>query len=227
MPTAVRHCAFCNKPLLLLTALVVLFTGATCSSSGSESDGTRSRLSRVVDGDTIDVDIEGQIKRVRLILVDTPEVHGRVECYGAEASAYVKSLVPIGAVMTLESDVSERDRYGRLLRYVYLSDGRMLNEVLVRDGYATLATYPPDLKYVERIRSAEQYARTSGLGLWSACATTPTRTAGNCDPSYPDVCIPPQPPDLNCGDIPFRDFRVLPPDPHRFDGNQDGIGCQS
>ena len=187
----------------------------------------RASLSRVIDGDTIDVDIGGRIERVRLILVDTPEVHGTVECYGSEASAYVKSLVPGGAIMTLESDVSDRDRYGRLLRYVYLSDGRMLNEVLVRDGYATLATYPPDLKYVDRIRSAEQYARDSGLGLWSACATTPTRIAENCDPSYPDVCIPPKPPDLNCDDIPFRDFRVLQPDPHRFDGNKDGIGCQS
>ena len=77
----------------------------------------------------------------------------------------MKSLVPVGAVMTLERDVSERDRYGRLLRYVYLPDGRMLNEVLVRDGYATLATYQPDLKYVDRIRSVEQYGRDSGLGL--------------------------------------------------------------
>ena len=58
-------------------------------------------------------------------------------------------------------------------------------------------------------------------------APSATPQPQNCDPAYPDVCIPPPPPDLNCGDIPYRRFRVLPPDPHGFDGNKDGIGCES
>jgi micrococcal nuclease len=60
-----------------------------------------------------------------------------------------------------------------------------------------------------------------------AVATPALSPVGNCDPSYPEVCIPPAPPDLDCGDISYRRFRVLPPDPHRFDGNSDGVGCES
>ncbi|HET7092004.1 MAG TPA: hypothetical protein VFI22_00955, partial [Thermomicrobiales bacterium] len=97
------------------------------------------------------------------------------------------------------------------------------------------------------------FARDHRLGLWSACgggpqalaaapstapmslasaagappAKAPAAPAGNCDPSYPDVCIPPPPPDLDCGQITARRFTVLPPDPHRFDGDHDGVGCES
>jgi micrococcal nuclease len=190
----------------------------------------------VVDGDTIDVQLDGRSQRVRLILIDTPEVFGGAECYGAEASSFTKSLLPAGTAVGLERDVSETDRYGRLLRYVYLADGRMVNELIVAGGYAHLYTYPPDVKHVDRIRAAEQAARAAGRGLWSACpgaSATPTvsptivATPSACHPSYPTVCIPPPPPDLDCPQIPYRRFAVLPPDPHRFDGDNDGIGCES
>ena len=65
-----------------------------------------------------------------------------------------------------------------------------------------------------------------GSAGWSGCATPPP-PPGNCDPAYPDVCIPPPPPDLDCSDIPYRNFRVLPPDPHHFDGDGDGTGCEA
>ena len=212
-------------------------------------------LTRVVDGDTIEVSLGGRTEPVRLILIDTPEVFGGTDCYGPEASAFTKSLLPAGTTVRLEKDVSERDRFDRLLRYVYLPDGRMVNEAIVAGGYARLSTFPPDVKYVDRIRAAEQQARNGNRGLWAACAAAPAPTtaptaaptspqppaptvapqpvitaapSGNCHPSYPDVCIPPAPPDLDCGDIPHRRFRVLPPDPHRFDGSDnDGIGCES
>jgi micrococcal nuclease len=90
---------------------------------------------------------------------------------------------------------------------------------------------------------AETAARAVPKGLWAACgvapgptvppagtttsATTTTTSASSCDPSYPTVCIPPPPPDLDCSDISFRNFTVLQPDPHRFDGDKDGIGCES
>jgi micrococcal nuclease len=193
---------------------------------------------RVIDGDTIDVGFDGVIERVRLILIDTPEVSGGVECYGREASARTAALLPVGSTVTLERDVSERDRFDRLLRYMYIADGRMLNEVLVADGFATVATFPPDVKHLDRLREAEAAARAGSRGLWSACAETPTPTAtpqpaattdprAGCDASYPTVCIPRFPPDLDCGDIPFRRFRVVGSDPHGFDRDRDGIGCES
>ena len=167
---------------------------------------------------------------------------------GAEASAFTRELLPLGTAVTLERDVSEVDRFDRLLRYVYLPDGRMANEVIVEDGYAVLATFPPDVKHEARIRAAQTRAREAGRGLWGACVDTPTpaptvvptpapqaTTAPTptqdprvgCHPSYPTVCIPPPPPDLDCGEILFRRFAVVGADPHRFDGDSDGVGCES
>ncbi|HEX7123339.1 MAG TPA: thermonuclease family protein [Gemmatimonadaceae bacterium] len=206
---------------------------------------------RVVDGDTLEVRIGGQVATVRIIGVDTPETvdpRQPVMCYGPEASAYTRQLVDQAAGrILLEKDVSETDRYGRLLRYVWLEhpDGRrMLNYELVAQGYAQVSTYPPDVRYQELFLQAQREAQAAGRGLWGACggfgvpAVTPTPvpvptptaappSRGNCSPAYPDVCIPPPPPDLDCGDIPYRRFTVLPPDPHGFDRDGDGVGCES
>lgn len=121
----------------------------------------------VVDGDTIDVNINGVVSRVRYIGINTPEtVHPTraVECFGTEASARNKLLVA-GKYVGLEKDVSETDKYGRLLRYVYV-DGEMVNELLVREGFANVSTYPPDVRYTERFLTAERLARAEGKGLW-------------------------------------------------------------
>jgi micrococcal nuclease len=196
---------------------------------------------RVTDGDTIRVEIEGAEYRLRYIGVNTPETvdpRGPVEWMGHEASQANTDLVA-GKEVVLEKDISEVDRYDRLLRYVWLHDSDgwlMANEELVRNGYAEVSTYPPDVKYVDRFLVAQNTARQAGLGLWGTPQLpdpvpqeTPLGIGGvpGCDPSYPDVCIAPSPPDLDCGDIPFRRFTVLPPDPHRFDGDFDGIGCES
>ena len=225
-------------------------------------------LISVSDGDTIRVDIGGGVETLRLILIDTPETHdpnNPPECYGAEATAFLKELLPVGSQLYLESDVSERDRFGRLLRYVWLDRGDevyLVNEAMVGSGYAAQSTFPPDVKYEERIQEAARFAREHGYGLWSACQTDaegdtneldgaeaepvpgkrPPRTpapkqtevvdstggVAGCDPSYPNLCIPAPPPDLDCGyvyDQGFRHITVLPPDPHNLDGNHDGIGC--
>ena len=102
----------------------------------------------MVDGDTIRVHLDGSVQRVRLILIDAPEVGDNLECYGDEATRFVEALLPAGASVRLERDVSETDRFDRLLRYVYLDDGRMLNELLVAEGFAHVATFPPDLKHL-------------------------------------------------------------------------------
>ena len=108
----------------------------------------------------------------------------------------------------------------------------MVNELLVAEGFAQPSTFPPDVKYQQRFLAAQQAARDANRGLWGGCQTAPHPVAGQpggtCHPSYPTVCIPPPPPDLDCGQITFRRFTVLPPDPHRFDGSDnDGIGCET
>ena len=124
-------------------------------------------VTRVVDGDTIDVLIDGENKRVRYIGVNTPEtVHPSkpVECFGAEASNRNKELVA-GKQVRLVKDVSETDKYGRLLRYVYVDDV-FVNLILIKEGYANASTYPPDVVYNDVFREAEQEARESEVGLW-------------------------------------------------------------
>lgn len=140
-------------------------------SQTSEREGTPSAVSEqkimVVDGDTIDVDGV----RVRYIGMDTPELgHGRAadDCFAKESADYNRNLVANGG-LRLEKDVSETDKYGRLLRYVYLSDGRMVNEELVKQGYAKVATYPPDVRNAERFRQLEREAKAGGRGLWGKC----------------------------------------------------------
>lgn len=180
----------------------------------------------VVDGDTIDVTVDGVEYRVRYIGIDTPEtVHPTrgVEPYGKEASVRNVQLVE-GKTVYLEKDVSETDQYGRLLRYVWLEDGSMVNETLVAEGYAQVATYPPDVRYTDRFTELQRVARAEGRGLWVTAESASTE--GGCDAAYPDVCIPPPPPDLDCGEMEHRNFQVLPPDPHRFDGDKDGVGCE-
>jgi micrococcal nuclease len=223
--------------------------------------GVQARVVRVIDGDTIEVDraLDGRAA-VRYIGIDTPETVAPgqpVGCFGREASDRNKELVE-GKTVFLEKDVSETDQFGRLLRYVYLADGQMVNELPVSGGYAQASTYPPDVKYQDRFTAVQQQAREAGKGLWGpACAPTPTPVpptavpptsvpppalaptqarpapttppppSGNCSPAYPGVCIPPPPPDLDCPQIPHRRFQVLPPDPHGFDADHDGIGCET
>lgn len=125
-------------------------------------------VTRVIDGDTIEVEINGEKKRVRYIGIDTPEtVHPSkpVKCFGKEASDRNKELVT-GKMVRLEKDVSETDKYGRLLRYVYINND-FINLRLVAEGYANVVTYPPDLKYSEQFLQAEREARKSDLGLWN------------------------------------------------------------
>lgn len=123
-------------------------------------------ITRVVDGDTVDISpsVEG-FSRVRLIGVDTPEVYFGGQPYGAEASAFAKERLE-GKEVALELDVQKRDPYNRLLAYVYLPDGGMFNEILAREGYAQVATFPPNVEYVGVFKEAQREAREGGRGLW-------------------------------------------------------------
>lgn len=127
--------------------------------------------SKALDGDTIEL-ADG--RRVRAIGVDTPEtVHPKkpLQCFGKEASDFTKSLVE-GKPVRLVRDISDTDKYGRLLRYIYMEDGTFVNLALVANGYATVSTYPPDIAHAADFQAAAAAARAAGRGLWGKCRNT-------------------------------------------------------
>lgn len=135
-------------------------------------DGEKLLVTRVVDGDTIQLQ---NGKTVRFIGIDTPETvdpRRPVGCFGKEASNEAKKLMD-QKIVILEKDISETDKYNRLLRYVYLSleNGQTLfvNDYLVREGYAKASTYPPDVKFTQQFLEAEKEARVNKKGLWGKC----------------------------------------------------------
>ena len=209
-------------------------TTSNSGSNASPADPQTARtalITHVVDGDTIDVEVGQREIRIRLIGIDTPETvdpSEPVQCFGPEASAFTEQQLD-GEQVRLEFDVERIDPYNRTLAYVWRGN-QLFNEVLVSRGFALVTTYPPNVKYVDRFIAAQRDARSHERGLWGAvCNEQPVSTGGgNCDrQSYPTVCIPPYPPDLDCGDVPFTYFEVKPPDPHGFDGNNDGVGCET
>lgn len=124
-------------------------------------------VKRVIDGDTIEIDTG---EKVRYIGINTPETvdpRKPVECFGKEAATKNKELVE-GKLVQLEKDVSDKDQYGRLLRYVYINNV-MINDLLVREGFANVSTYPPDVKYAAKFLESEKYARENKLGFWAKC----------------------------------------------------------
>jgi micrococcal nuclease len=178
--------------VILLLALLISFqfscvgSNKNDNSKNSSPSGSKTlnlpeaTVDHVIDGDTIVVVFNGQKEHVRLIGVDTPEsrMNKRVEKQkelgdaekvielGQKAKEFTKSLVKPGDKVYLEFDVQQRDRYGRLLAYVYLKDGRMLNKEIICNGYAMPLTVPPNVKYQEEFKKCYQEAREKGLGLW-------------------------------------------------------------
>lgn len=148
---------------LIIPAAGEVLTVATPPSQTAR--GVTAQVVRVIDGDTIEVEIEGQAYRVRYIGINTPE---RDEFFYQEATKANAQLVA-GQTVVLEKDVSETDRYGRLLRYVWVGE-TMINAELVRRGYAQVATYPPDVKYQELFLELEREARKASRGLWEVTA---------------------------------------------------------
>ena len=128
----------------------------------------------VIDGDTVDIDIGGREERVRLIGIDTPELHtdaGEPECMAREALEFTASELPAGTEVRLERDVVGRDDYGRLLAYVYRrADDVLINELIVTRGHARPLTIAPNDTYSERFVTAARAAEAGNVGLWGACA---------------------------------------------------------
>jgi endonuclease YncB( thermonuclease family) len=200
----------------------------------------------VSDGDTLML-TNGQ--RVRLLQIDTPEL-GSGECYSRAARTALLNLAPVGSRVVLEADpaLDRIDRYGRILRYIERA-GVNVNVELVRRGAAAPYFYRGERgRYARALLAAARAAKAEKRGLWRACPGTrldpdhavetgtsgpPTSTpppSGKCDPNYAGGCVPPYPPDLDCADlralgIPLP-VRVVGSDPHRLDGDHDGLGCE-
>ena len=174
-PLGIGHRAWVSLRvgLLLLLAFAALdiagvFKGEEGEPS-SEVPGIQASVSRVVDGDTIIVALDGDEYVVRYIGMDAPETvrpDWPVEPFGPEASELNRRLVE-GKTVWLERDVSDTDQFGRLLRYVWLEDGRLVNAVLVEEGYARAVTIPPDLKHDDDIVRLQREARADERGLWA------------------------------------------------------------
>lgn len=157
---------------LLLVVVGVVISGVLRGDPAPEEAGT-ARIVRLVDGDTVVVDIGGREEHVRLLGIDTPESvdpRSPVECYGREAAAKTAELLPPGTAVRLVRDVEARDRYSRLLAYVYrIDDGTFVNLALVSEGFATTLTYPPNVAHADELNAAAARARNDRRGLWAAC----------------------------------------------------------
>ncbi len=190
----------------------------------------------VVDGDTLEI----QGIRIRLWGVDAVESSqtcrygdGRVWPCGRQAAFALADFI---GQRTVRCERRDTDRYGRMVAVCWVGEVE-INRWLVAQGWA--------LDYAQysagAYRAAQEEAKRAKRGIWQGSFLPPWEyranpdnppsagsygRGGRCDPSYPTVCLPPPPPDLDCGDIPYRRFKVLPPDPHRFDRDGDGIGCE-
>jgi len=186
-------------------------------------------VTSITDGDTLRVDVDGRNEPVRLLAIDAPEVAG--ECGATAATEALAALAPVGSTVWLEADVEGRDRYGRLLRYVWRPDGRLVNRALVQRGVARARLYPPNDGRWTTIRRAGKRARRTGAGLWQQCGWTkdgavapPSNGTAGCDPNYTG-CVPPYPPDVDCDRV-DGPVTVLGSDPHHLDGEGDRRACE-
>ena len=209
------------------------------------------RVVRVIDGDTIVIDRGRGEERVRYIGIDSPEVandtNSPAEWMSRRAKQANADLVQ-GRMVILERDVSATDRFGRLLRYVWLQDEAsptgwvLVNLVLVSQGYAEVTTYPPDVRYVDLYLEASGDAAGIGVGLWGAPPPTPEPTlkppkpeepSKTCHPSYKGACLKTGAVDYDCaggsGDGPLYvagPIRVVGYDEYDLDRDGDGVACE-
>jgi len=238
----------------------------------------------VVDGDTLKVDMDGKRTTIRVIGLDTPETRDPrkpVQCFGREASRQAHALLD-GHQVRLSSDPTQDavDKYGRMLAYVWLPDGRLFQHVMIAEGYGHEYTYEIPYEHHDAFKAAQRSAREQGRGLWSpqscngdtgqpespdtaqdegpepgptasmsppsavstsgvtssspatvvvttARPSLPAAPSAACDPNYTGACIPPYPPDLDCGQVGAKNFPSVGTDPHRLDADRDGVACET
>lgn len=173
------------------------------------------KVTTIIDGDTIKVDG----KSIRFALASAPELY---EFGGIKAKELIQSICPVGSTALVDEDDGQtQGSYGRILGVVYCNTVN-LNAKLLDENLGYLAS---------KFCPTSEFAFTSWAQKHGCLSSDPRDTESvresKCDPSYPDLCIPSPPPDLDCSDISYRNFKVLSPDPHGFDRDRDGIGCES
>lgn len=213
-------------------------------SSPAVANPVTALVTGITDGDTLTINAQNQNITIRLACIDAPETK---QPGGRNAAIFLSQLAPVGSSVTIVPVA--KDQYGRVVGVVFGKDNRggnvNLNLQLVANGHAVV--YRQYLANCSNSRqdlvTAEASAKQRRQNFWnqanpcmpwdfrqgncSTAAAPEPQQQGKCDPSYPDVCIPPAPPDLDCGEITHRRFRVTGSDPHGFDRDNDGIGCES
>ncbi|HUP84427.1 MAG TPA: thermonuclease family protein [Acidimicrobiales bacterium] len=175
MPRPLRARRLVGIALVALLMLGACGEGGASNASAAPGQPGSAIVVKVVDGDTIRVRFSGRSTQesVRLIGIDTPETHGPGglrECFGREATARTTALVPPGTAVRLVRDAEARDRYARLLAYVYRKhDGLFVNLTLAREGFAAPLSIPPNIAHSAEFVDAAGDARDAGLGLWGKC----------------------------------------------------------
>jgi micrococcal nuclease len=157
----------------IVLVLVLAMAGVTCQKSSPAAAPGQASVIRIVDGDTLHARIGSRDEKIRLVGIDTPETHGPGglrECFGQEATGRLEKLLPVGTGITVVRDVEARDRYGRLLAYVYRAgDGLFVNLAMAHDGYAVSLTIAPNVAHSDEFVAAAADARRANRGLWDAC----------------------------------------------------------
>jgi micrococcal nuclease len=220
--------------LLIFTLSTLLYLGSGCRTFDSgihdissetfdpPPEGERAKVTWVYDGDTVEVELGGREYRVRYIGVDTPE---RDQAYYQEAFDANFDMVKNKSVILVQ-DVSDIDQYGRLLRYVYLTDGTFVNAELLREGYGRTINIPPDVAHEAFFASLQKEARNEGRGLWGIEENA----------LLPDGCVTCNKNAHDCRDFSSQRqaqacydicMQLTGEDVHHLDGGGDGIVCES
>lgn len=195
-------------------------------------------VTKVIDGDTIDVAIDGKKETVRLIGIDAPETFGSrksLQCFGEQSSAFARNLLT-GKQVVLEKDETqgERDKYQRLLRYIFLN-GKNINQFMIEEGYSYEYTYQTPYKYQGAFKEAENQARESKRGLWAddACKSNINESTIQPKPESQSLTSPSE--DKDCSAFKTqKEAQVFyisqggpGSDPHKLDQDKDGVACES
>jgi micrococcal nuclease len=147
--------------------LISLFYGCPTqhNSEAKRVDEGSLYVEKVSDGDTIEAVVQGRVERIRLIGIDAPELDQRP--WGRKSKKFLQDLISsAGWQLGIEYDVEQRDKHDRILAYLWTRDGKMINEEMVRNGYAVLFTFPPNVKHADRLAAAQVIARENELGVW-------------------------------------------------------------
>jgi micrococcal nuclease len=162
------------KHTLLIAVVGLAFHASSASAQGPKVAIPTCKVARIIDGDTFECSLRGKRESIRLLGIDAPEMSQRP--FGERAKSALARLMPVRGAVVLDLDVRERDRYGRVLAYVWNDSASMVNEELLREGFALVDIQSPNVKYAEELRAAAQSARERNAGLWAT-------TGFECSPS--------------------------------------------